>query len=294
MNFDLEKVTRSLSLKTLKAKENSPHIFFALGVAGVIGSALLACRATLKLDKELDNMKSDLDSVKQTKELVEISDGAYSDTDYAKDLSKVYLKSSVTVIRLYAPAIILGGASVAALTGSHVQLTRRNSALSASMALVSQAYDEYRERVRQVVGEEKELDIYRGLETQELEIDGKKKLVKVKTSPTGHSPYARLFDQSSDYWQNSVEFNRIFITLQQNQANHRLRADGYIFLNDVYQMLGLEKTTPGQIVGWVWQGDGDNYIDFCLYEAIDSGAPYDTNFWLDFNVDGEIFHHLGG
>lgn len=291
-----ESLTRSWGRTTLQAKRNSPHIFFAVGLAGVVTSAVLACRATLKLEKELDAIKTDLDSARENKELVESSEGEYSELDYKKDLTRTYAKSSLTVVRLYAPSFALGAISVACLSGSHVQLTRRNAALSSTLAAVSQAFNGYRDRVRAELGEQRELEIYHCLEDNELEIDGKKQIVKAvdPNNPYKTSPYAALFDEKSNYWQKSPEMNRVFLQLMQQQATNKLRAYGHIFLNDVYESIGLPKTRTGQIVGWVYMSDdGDNYVDFCMYEAVDAKVPYDRSIWLDFNVDGPILDSLG-
>lgn len=294
-----QSLTRKFGKATLVAKKNSPHIFFAAGLAGVVTSTVLACRATLKLEKELDQIRTDLDSAREAKALIEESEGAYTQQDYAKELTVVYAKSTFKIAKMYAPAVVVGSISVACLSGSHIQLTRRNAALSSSLALMTNAFAEYRDRVREVVGEEKELDIYRCMQDNELEIDGKKTLVKTKDpdAPVGSSPFAVCFDEKSLYYQNSVEMNRVFIELQQHTANMKLRAYGYVFLNDVYEALGLPKTPDGQLYGWVRFSDtGDNVIDFCAYDAVngpESRRPYDKSIWLDFNVDGIIYDQIG-
>ena len=72
----------------------------------------------------------------------------------------------------------------------------------------------------------------------------------------------------------------------QNQANMILKVRGYIFLNEVYEMLGIPKSAAGQIVGWTYREEmprGDNYVDF----GIDMYRCEDEVI-LDFNVDGMI------
>lgn len=289
MNTQL--ITTAFGNTALRAKKNSPHIFFAAGLAGVVTSAVLACRATLKLEKELDQIKLDLDTVRQNKEIVTETDGAYSQSDYARDLSTVYFKSSMKVVRMYAPAIIIGSASIAALSGSHIQMARRNAALSSTVALLGQAFNDYRDRVREVVGEDKELELYRNMTPCELDIDGKtvKTLAKNPDSPFGHSSFAVCFDERSSHWQKNVEMNRIILNSIQFQMNNKLRAYGHVFLNDVYDELDLPKSDQGQIFGWMKNSDtGDGNIEFVMYDAFntpDSRQPYDKSIWLDFNVD---------
>lgn len=287
-----EGITRSISRQVLQTKKNSPHIFFAAGVVGMIGSTFLACRATLKLEPVIDSIEDDL---KQVKEMGRPSESGgdvqrYPDREYYRDLGYVYARSAKKIGRLYGPSIVLGVASVGALTGSHVQLTRRNSALTATLALVSQAYDDYRDRVREELGEERELNIYRGMGEEKIDIDGKKQLVQV-TDPTKWSPYARFFDETNVNWVKDPESNRMFLHCQQNYSNHLLNARGHLFLNEVYDMLGMERSKAGQVVGWVLNGDGDEHVDFGIFEAYNNRFVnnLERSIILDFNVDGPIY-----
>ncbi len=152
------------------------------------------------------------------------------------------------------------------MTGSHIQLTKRNTALTVTLAALTKAYDEYRVRVQQVVGKEAELDIYRDVKVQSITVDGKKQSVKTVDS-LDYSPYARFFDETSREWKKDAEMNLYFLQCQQTWANHQLRARGHIFLNEIYDSLGMERSSAGQIEGWVVNGDGDGFVDFGLYEA---------------------------
>ena len=278
------KISRFVGRRVLETKKNSPHIFFVGGIVGVVGGTVLACKATLKLEDTLDEIKKDLQEVKE-----HTQSPKYSDQDHNKDLLYVYSKSAVRLGKLYGPAIVVGGISIAALTGSHVQLTRRNVALSSTLSVVTAAYEKYRERVQEELGKEKELDIYRGIKNEEITVDGTKHKVR-SVDPNGLSPYARFFDEASTEWRKSSELNRIFIQCQQNYANHLLRARGHLFLNEVYDALGLERSGAGQVVGWMVNGDGDGYVDFGLYEATNHRFinNLERSILLDFNVDGNI------
>lgn len=283
-------MTRTLGRAVLQTKKNSPHIFFAAGVVGVAGSAVLACRATLKLEKELDHIKSEVDFVKAAPGI--------SDQERQRLLAVKYGRGAGRLIRLYGPSLALGAAGVAALAGSHVQLVRRNSAISGALALVSQAYDDYRGRVRDEVGEEKELDIFRSITTQEVIEDGKKH--KIKSVGGGRSPYARIFDESSPYWQNDPELNLMFLRCIQQYWNDRLHAYGHVFLNEVYEALGFEHTSPGAVVGWIRNethdpAKGAGFIDFGIYDLTNGRFVngMEKSVLLDFNVDnGTIWEKI--
>lgn len=276
-------VSRQFAKTVLKTKRNSPHIFFVAGLGGAVGATVMACKATLKTEPILDQIKEEVEAAKLR--------GPYaSQKEENQAVARVYVRGAAKIGKLYAPSVVVGGLAVACLTGSHVQLTRRNTALMGSLAATMQAFETYRERVREVLGVEAEKDLYDGTESQTIKHpDGTKELVKVRTRP-GLSLYAKQFDRSNPKWQKNAEMNRAFIQIQQDIANHDLNAQGYVFLNDVYEALGFERTKAGQHVGWVRNGDGDGYIDFGLQEIHNAGLVDGTTkeAWLDFNVDGPI------
>jgi hypothetical protein len=288
-------LTRTFSRSLLTLKKDSPHIFFVAGVVGSVASTVMACRATLKLSSTLDDIQVDLKNIKELKENVVHSNTPtlegtnYSVSQYDRDVLYIYAKASLRITRLYAPSVIVGAASITALTGAHVQMTRRNAALMAAYAAVQEAYDNYRDRVREVLGEDAELDIYHAAETEVVE----KKQVK-SADPNKWSPYARFFDEYSDYWEKDPELNKLFVQCQQNFANNLLRSRGHIFLNEVYDMLGLSRNKAGAVVGWVLGPDGDNFVDFGIYEAYNARfvSGNERSVLLDFNVDGVIFDKI--
>ena len=90
--------------------------------------------------------------------------------------------------------------------------------------------------------------------------------------------------------------NLSFLKCQQKYANDLLVAHGYLFLNQVYEMLGIPKTKAGQVVGWIYDKKNpqhDNYVDFGIYDLHnerkrDFVNGYERSILLDFNVDGDI------
>jgi hypothetical protein len=296
MSLIPESASRSFAKALFKTKKNSPHIFFGIGLVGLVGSVILACKATLDLEETIDEIRNDVDETKESNQLQHAAEGVLTpeivERNQAKEVGIVTFKGALKIGRLYAPAIVLGGASVACLAGSHVQLTRRNAALTAAFTALSQAFEKYRDRVRDELGDQRELEIYRGYENVEIiGPNGKPQLVR-EVNPDGLSPYSVVYGPDCREWQNSAEFNRMFLEAQEKFANHRLRREGHLFLNDVYESLGLDDTAPGQIVGWMWNSEnGDGYIDFGLHEARVKYAE-DPALILDFNVDGVIWNKI--
>ena len=291
MKFVPKALTRTAARSILKAKKNSPTIFFVGGIAGVIGSTVLACRATLKVEETLDGIQGKIKDVSTT-EVERSRMSSTQRTEHFKDVAWVYGGGAYDLMKLYGPAVIVGGLSIAALAGSHRTLMKRNAALSATVTSLSAAFEAYRGRVRDAIGASRELDIYRGIETiVSTDEDGNKVAVKQMVGDGGGSPYRRLFDEVSPFWSKEQEYNQNFVKLQESEANYKLQTYGHVFLNEVYDALGFERTPEGQIMGWLRDGDGDGHIDFGLDDPSNSmfmnGS--ERSAWLDFNVDGPIY-----
>lgn len=283
--------------RALALEEKAPHLLFGAGVVGFGATVVVSCRATLKLDNVLIKAQRDLERInKGVEELPDV----YSEQDRVKDVATVYVRTTVAVAHLYAPAILIGSASIAALTKSHDILSKRNAALTAAYAAVNTAFNEYRERVVDKYGDDIDRELRYGVEEVEVlnEKTGKKKKIK-QISPGEPSMYARFFDSGSISWSKDPEVNYVFVRANQRYANDLLLSRGHVFLNEVYDMLGLKRSTAGSIVGWVMDPEhsGDNYIDFGLFSedglVRDFMNGHEGSVLLDFNVDGPIFDKIG-
>ena len=284
-----DSVIRTVSRQALVVSKHSPTILFAAGIVGVVGTAVLTAKATLKLSDELDDIQKE---VAQVKALAHVTD-----KERRHDLTHIYTKHTLYITKLYAPAITCGVISVACLTQSHRILTKRNVALTAAYKVVDKAFDDYRGRVREELGEQKDKEFLFGVEEREVEVtgkDGKVKKKKIKTA-AGESLYARFFNEDNPNWKTTPEYNVMFLRQAQNWANDRLKSRGYLFLNEMYHELGFEDTSEGTSVGWVWQNpEGDGEIDFGIFEPHNADMFYEFavgnngSILLDFNVDGDV------
>lgn len=287
-----------------KVEKHNPEILLGVGVVGVVATTVTACKATMKLNDILDECVETREKIKEVAENPNYED-RYTEEDAQKDLTINYVQTGVKIAKLYAPSVALGVFSVGCLLGSHNVMQKRNAALSAAYLTVDKSFKEYKQRVIDRVGEEVEKEIRYGIKAEEIETtvqneDGTETTVTetVKTmDPTLYSDYARFFDEASPYWQKDPEYNMVFLKAQQQYANDLLRAKGRLFLNDVYEMLGIDKTKAGQIVGWVYDEEnpnGDNFVDFGIYDMSKERVRafvngYEANILLDFNVDGNIW-----
>ena len=287
-----------------KVEKHSPEILMGVGVVGVVTGTVMACRATLKLNDILEEAQKTRDKIKEVASNPDYED-KYTEEDAKKDLAVNHIQTGVKVAKLYAPAVAVGVAGVGCVLASHDIMKKRNVALSAAYLTVDKSFKEYKQRVMDRFGEEVEKEIRYGIKAEEIvetvtDEEGNETTVTetVKTmNPTLYSDYARFFDEASPCWQNDPEYNLMFLRAQQQYANDLLRAKGRLFLNDVYEMLGIEKTKAGQIVGWVYDREnpnGDNFVDFGIYDMSKERVRafvngYETNILLDFNVDGNIW-----
>ena len=299
-----EKMIRMYNNSKNVVEKHSPEILAGVGVVGVVASTVMACKATMKLNDILEESKETRDKIREVEANPRYEE-QYSHEDAKKDLVINYTQTAMKVAKLYAPAVILGSASLGCLLASNDILRKRNAALSAAYMTVDKSFKEYRQRVVDRFGEEVEKEIRYNIKAEEVTStvvaeDGSETTVTetVKTmDPNLYSDYAKFFDEASPYWQKDPEYNFMFLKSQQQYANDLLKARGRLFLNEVYEMLGIEKTKAGQIVGWVYNPEnpiGDNFVDFGIFDMSKERVRafvngYEPNILLDFNVDGNIW-----
>lgn len=296
-------VTKNAGRGLLVAKKYSPEILMGVGVVGIVTSTVMACKATLKAEAVMDAAKEKFDKIKEVREMSigAVIETNYSETDYRKDMIVAYTQTSVDFIKLYGPAVTLGVASIACILGAHNVMRKRNVALIAAYKAIEGGFKDYRKRVVEELGTDKDYQFRHGIKQEtitEIETDETGKSKKVKKTvdiidPNKHSIYARFFDESSPNWQKVPEYSLVFLKCQQNYANDMLHARGHIFLNEVYDLLGIPRTKEGSVVGWCL-GHGDDFVDFGIYEfdsmkARDFVNGYERSILLDFNVDGLIY-----
>lgn len=303
----MNKLNRGFNKAVFKIKKHSPTILVVGGVIGMASSGVMACKATTKLQDILEKKKSEIEQVRDYIENEGFSD-EYTEEDSKKDLAILHIQTAAEVAKLYAPAVTLGVVSAGCIFGGHKILHKRNAAIAAAYTAIDRSFKEYRGRVIERFGKELDRELKFNIKSKEVEeivVDenGEEKIVKSTVDvvdPTKYSDFARFFDEYSENWTKDPETNLMFLRQQQNYFNDKLKRKGYIFLNEVYESLGLQPTKAGQVVGWVYDEKhavGDNFIDFGIYDLYDSKKREFVNgleksVLLDFNVDGEIWDLL--
>lgn len=304
-------LTRNMYKFGFKFKKHSPEILVVTGAVGVVASAVMACKASMNLQAVLDKKKKQLAAIDHLTHPTEDSTEALSKEEAKKAVVAVHAQTGLELAKLYGPSLVLGAASLGCIFASHGILHKRNLAWAAAYASLDNNFKGYRKRLVERLGEDLDRELKDGIKVEEVEEEivdenGKKKKVKKKVEvrdPEARSDYARCFDETCFAWTKSAEDNKQFLLIQQNVANEKLQRQGFLFLNDVYDMLGFQKTGTGQIVGWLYRPEdpnhqGDNYVSFGIFDHMESEAVrrfvngYERSVWIEPNVDGPIVNQI--
>lgn len=298
-------IKKTLMKTSLKLKKHSPEILIVAGVIGTVSSTVMACKATTKLGEIMDNAKDDIEAVHEAVEHPEDLPQKYTAEDGKKDLTIVYTQTALRVAKLYLPAVALGALSLTAIIKSHDILKKRNVALAAAYTAADKGFKEYRNRVVERFGNDVDKELRYNVKAKEFEHkvvndDGTEETV-VETvnvaSIDDVSDFAKYFNKDCAGWSDNAEKNLFFLKRQQDFANELLEANGYLFLNEVYDMLGIPRSKAGQVVGWVYDKNVIAKVDFGIYtinreENQQFVNGLEKNVLLDFNVDGNILDLL--
>lgn len=311
----INSVSRTVNKLGFALKKHGPDILVVGGTIATVAGAVLACKATTKLPEVTEKAKENVATIKAVAEAGKLADGTpYDDKDYKKDLTITYVRTGVDLAKLYGPSVIIGAAGLGCILKSHNIMRGRNMALAAAYATVDKSFKEYRGRLVERFGDELDKELKYNIKTKEVEevvVDEEgnettvKKTVKTIDNPNP-SEFAIFFDEYCEGWTKSPDANKTFLMQQERWANERLQAKGHLFLNEVYDMLGAQRTQAGNIVGWKYDPRGidcgDNFVSFgifdqCGLEKYDERKRafvngHERSILLDFNVDGDIFHDL--
>lgn len=312
-------ITQFANKVAFGVKKNSPTILVVTGIVTGVAATVTACRATTKLNDILEKSKNDVELIHGA-----IGDETlpekYTEEDAKKDLIITYTKTGVEIIKLYAPAAGMGLLAIGCILKSHDILSKRNASIAAAYAVVDASYKKYRERVVDRFGEQVDKELKYGIKAKKItetvvdEETGKEKKVKksidVVEDPNVASEYARFFEEYTRdekgnvirnmAWEADSQLNLAFLLSQQAYANQLLEAKGYVFLNEVYDLLCLPRSQAGNVVGWKYDkdsnGKGDNHISFGIHRDAQNYSDFIYNdeeaILLDFNVDGVILDEL--
>lgn len=293
MNFN--GITRFAAKSGHLLQKHAPTILTAAGIVGGVTAAVLGAKAALKSEPLVKKLEDDLEVSKSLQ-----TTGQYDSTeDRIKHLTYIYVSNGKEFAKLYAPAVSVGIVSVAAILWGHGMLRSRNAALTVAYASLERSFAAYRKRVRESHPEGEKLDRYfaSGVKVEENE-EGQKVLTHNQADA---SIYTRIFDSSNREWsKDGDDYNLYFLKVQENIFNDKLCSKGHLFLNEVLEALGFDHTPEGAITGWLYDGDGDGFVDFNLDRVRPDALNSDErnayeNGWgisIEFNVDGVIYDKI--
>lgn len=301
----VNKFTRGFNKMKFKVNQHSPEILIVLGTAGVIGGTILACMATRKVDGVLEEAAEKIEDIHEYVNEIGYSDD-YTEKDEKRALAKVYCRTGLEFVRLYAPAVVTTTVGLTCMITSNKILRDRNLALAAAYASVDKGFKEYRKRVVERFGEEMDNELRYDIKSRKVEetvVDENgnetviEKEVKCVAEDILSNEFSKFFDESCKGWSKNAEYNMTFLLQVQAFANRKLQAEGYLYLNEVYEMLGIQKTKAGQIAGWVWDENNPTYIDFGIFNIYreknrDFVNGYEPVILLEFNVQGNILDKM--
>lgn len=286
-----EQVTQLIGKVKLGAKRNAPEIL--LGGAFLTGTAsiILASRATLKAK----DIKNTLEGNKMALEF-NLNAGSITENEAKASIRKIYMKYALDLTKEYAIPAGLYAATVAMVFSSYKIQKNRQVALATALAACTTAYNTLLDKLKNgaAIGLTAK-EVLEGVEGREV-VDpetGEVTIEKVQGEPV-NGLYQVRFDRYATAWEKDKFQNETTLRSEENWANDRLRLQGYVFLNDIYDRLGIPRTKVGQIVGWTLNGDGDGFIDFGIKDCAEyEDIRYDSNaFDLNFNVDGNILDKI--
>lgn len=303
-------ISRTAHKIGFKAKKHAPALLIVGGVVTMIGSAVGACVATRKLDGVLEETKKEIDTIhakqEESKNTPETELVPYTDKQAKKDLTKAYFHCAGQVAKLYAAPVTfcaLGTTSI--LSGANL-FRKRNLALAAAYTSVSETFNRYSKGVIERFGEEMDKELRYGVKAKNIietvvKEDGTEetRAEVVEEYDVLESDTDKFFDEFNINFDHlSAEENLKFLAIQQSVANEKLRRKGYLFLNDVYALIGIQPTKAGQAIGWIYDEKnpvGDNFIDFGLGNKNDPSVRRFVNghekaVLLHFNHDGNILN----
>lgn len=309
MNKVVAKVSRGAHKVMFKMKKHSPEILVAAGIAGGIAATVVACKQTTKLESVLAEKNDEMEEEKKKLEITETwQERVDENDDYTaedaendkkiieKNMRLIKVQTCVEVAKLYAPAVIIGCLSIAAILTSNKIMRKRNLALAASLASVNTAFEEYRKRVVAKYGEDVDYEMITGKGKEDVVIDeetGKPEETEQKELASATCKY---YDETCKGYTGDPALDLMTLRSKQDALTNKLRVQGHLFLNEVYDELGIARTPLGQRLGWLYNENnpiGDNFVDFGIYD--DNSVAnrrfvngLDKYVLLNFNMDGDI------
>lgn len=204
-----------------KVKKHSPVILTGTAVLGLVGTTVLAVRATPKALRIIDQNQPSLPG----------------DEDLTNvDIVKLTWK-------LYVPAVLLGSVTIASIIGSHKIHSTRNIALAGLYSVTESTLKEYQAKVIETIGEKKERKVRDEIRQERVDRTYSDDVDVIRTI---HGDVLMYDILSGRYFRGNVEQVR----KAANDTNDQLFQEMYSSLNEFYSRIGLPNIALGNDLGW--------------------------------------------
>lgn len=297
----------SVAVKTgMKLRRYSPEIMLVGGIVAGTAAIVTACIATKKAQPVIEEVHKDLDELQNS---FVLNEEGNAESLPPKELKKETLKICRIYIwklcKIYGITAFLFLLSVSLVLGSHGVLKKRYVSTTLAYKALDEAFKDYRSRIKEAVGEEKELHFFNGTEecgeVTTINESGETVTTKeaVKVHDKKYSPYEFDFNANTapGNWEANADYNLMFLRNVENYLNDLLNSRGHVFLNEALDALGLKRTREGAVTGWIKGGGGDDYVDMGVFDYYtddisDTQDGKIRNIHLNFNVDGLIWDKI--
>lgn len=216
----LSKTFRDMKMSLSK---HSPEILIGIGITGMLTTTVLAVKATPKAISLIEQKKKELDVDKLTP-----------------------VETVKTTWKCYVPAAISGTVAIACIIGSNSVHSKRYSALATAYKLSETAFNEYRDKVVETIGEKKERTVRDKVSKEQVENNP---VHKTDIIVTGKGNTLCFDPLSHRYFYSNLEK----IHRAANKLNYEINTspfDNEVTLNDFYYELGLPGNAIGDTIGW--------------------------------------------
>ena len=281
-----------------KLKKASPELLLVGGIVCIVGGTVLACKATKKADKILDEGRED---VKLIEGNINKANDADEEVRFKEAIKKGVVRAKLhtlgRVAGAYAPAVALGSAGIAMIFTSHGIMRKRNGALLASYNALDAMFKTYRARVlEEEDGKERDRRYLLGNDILKWPDDGQNESEAVRNVndeaaemlsqyPAWYDIHTVRFDENTSSAFSMHPFSNLQrIRGAEGIMTSRLHEKGYVSLNEVLHELHMDPVPWGQLLGRIWY-PGEENDDFVI-EAVEvnpdqPGSPIILNFELD-------------
>lgn len=204
--------------------DNSPALLTAIGVTGTISTTVLAIQSTFKA--------SDLI----------IEEQRYQDLhELGHELDR--RQKFELVWKCYIPPATTGAITIVCIVMANRIGHRRAAAVAAAYSISEKAFAEYREKIIQKIGEKPERAARDEIAQERVKNDpvGNKEVII-----TGNGDVLCYEALTGRYFRSNVESLRKAM----NDLNGQILGFGYASLSDFYSLIGLDRTSISDEVGW--------------------------------------------